>query len=195
MTSIWIVSAITAERWGLLSQVVRRTGNLLLSVLESDRKMLQSWRTLRVVMAPGLVDKSQPLKLLLCACNRWRTNFIINKFTIKLVKPAHFGCQINTAAHSEQDRSMYPKSWHAPGAGQWRKWEEATQGKQSYWWRKFGKVALWASCGCLCSGAKLAGVRGRTAKSPNPEQICPANCTTLQKVSMSTSNFNLNLGL
>lgn len=61
--------------------------------------------------------------------------------------------------------------------------------------KKIGKVVLWASCCCLCSGVKLAGVKGRTAKSPNPEQISPTNCTTLQKVSILTTNLNLNLDL
>lgn len=57
--------------------------------------------------------------------------------------------------------------------------------KQSCWWRTFGRVSVWASRCLLCSGAKLASVKRRTAKSPNPEQICPANCTGLQRKSIS----------
>lgn len=110
-------------------------------------------------------------------CRPRRVN--LNKFTTKLVKPA-------TRLTANRSCSTFSGN------------ERRLHGENSYWWEKklaklcFGKVVLWASCCCLCFGVKLAGVKGRTAKSPNPEQISP---TTLQKVSILTTNFNLNLDL
>lgn len=161
----------------------------ILSVCDHSRRIgASSWGEPETFCCPSWakqLDNTQQLKFL-CLCSLYQTTF-----TVKLVKPAtfFFSHRPNTVAHSEVDRRMRPKIWHAPGAGQCGIWEEAARGKGSYWWRKFGKVVVWAWCCCLCSGAKLAGVKGRTAKSPNPEQICPANCTTLQKVSLPTTSF------
>lgn len=87
-----------------------------------------------------------------------------NKFTTKFIKPV-------TLLSANQSCSTFgglERRQHGDN--------RATGG------RKIGQVVLWASCCCLCSGVKLACVKGRTAKSPNPEQISPTNCTALQKV-------------
>lgn len=41
-------------------------------------------------------------------------------------------------------------------------------GKNRCWGRKFGRVSVWAPRCLFCSGAKLASVKRRTAKSPKP---------------------------
>ena len=130
----------------------------------------------------------------LCLCSWWRASFVINKFTAKLVKPGTCWRQSSTAAHSEEDRSMCPKVGMLvvqDSVGNERRLHgenRATGG---------GNLAkLYSGLHAAASALELSWLvwKGRTAKSPNPEQICPANWTTLQKVSMSNTDFNLNSG-
>lgn len=85
---------------------------------------------------------------------------------------------------------MSPNRWHGPGVG-WRRRREAAQTQlpvEGIWQRRAASFLLEP----LCSGAQLAGVRGRTAKSLNQTNTSSEGPYAGKRVHIEL--FNLNSG-